>query len=211
MHLETLTENTKKIWNKIQSFEDIQDFYLAGGTALALQIGHRISIDLDFFSDKPIKKTLLKDIEDFFEKPVEVIVKSANELTFIVDEVKITFLHYPFPLMFPLKKDNNINLAEIQEIALMKAYSLGRRQSFKDYVDIYTVVSQNLMTLESIIKSAKDKYKEVFNDRIFLEQLVYINDIENEPIAWIEQSISKEEIRDFFEIKIKEYFNSSSI
>jgi hypothetical protein len=209
MHLETLTENTKKIWNKFQTFEDIQDFYLAGGTALALQIGHRVSVDLDFFSDKPIKKTLLKDIEDFFEKPVEVIVKSKNELTFIVDEVKITFLHYPFPLIFSLEKDNHINLAEIQEITLMKAYSLGRRQSFKDYVDIYTVVFPNLMTIKSIIENSKKKYGEVFNDRIFLEQLVYIDDIENEPIQWIGKSTSKEEIRDFFEIKIKEYFSNS--
>jgi len=80
MHLETLTENTKKIWNKFQTFEDIQDFYLAGGTALALQIGHRVSVDLDFFSDKPIKKTLLKDIEDFFENlNWSVIEKNFSE------------------------------------------------------------------------------------------------------------------------------------
>ena len=102
MRIETLTENTKKIWDKIQNFKNVSDFYLAGGTALALQMGHRISVDLDFFSDKPIKKTLLEDIEDFFEKPVSVMVKSKDELTVMVDEVKITFLYYYFPLIYPL-------------------------------------------------------------------------------------------------------------
>jgi len=207
MHLETLTENTKKVWDKIQNFENIKDFYLAGGSALALQIGHRISIDLDFFSDKPIKTTLLKDLEEFFEKPVGVLVKSKDELTIIIDEVKVTFLYYYFPLIHPLKKDKNIKLADIEEISLMKAYSLGRRQSFKDYVDMYTLVSDSLVTLKSIIENAKIKYGEIFNDRVFMEQLVYVDDIDNEPIQWINKPISKEEIRDFFEIKIKDYFN----
>ena len=172
MHAETLTKNTKKIWNKIKKFEKIKDFYLAGGTALALQIGHRISVDLDFFSDEPIKKTLLQDIEDFFEKPVEVLIKSKNELTIMIDEVKVTFLHYSFPLIYPLK---------------------------------YTVVSKDLITLKLIVENAKNKYEEVFNDRVFLEQLVYIDDIEDEPIQWIDKSVSIEEILDFFEKKIKEY------
>mgnify|MGYP001559797074 CR=1 FL=1 len=209
MYLETLTENTKKVWNQISKFDNLRDFYLAGGTALALQIGHRISVDLDFFSSNPIKKTLLKDIENFFEKPVEVIIKSKNELTISVDKVKITFLHYPFPLIYSLKKENgkNIKLADVQEISLMKAYALGRRQSFKDYVDMYAVVSKNFITLRSIIENSKNKYGEVFNDRVFLEQLVYTDDIENEPIRWLDKAISKEEIRFFFEIKIKEYFN----
>ena len=208
MRIETLTENTKKIWDKIQNFKNVSDFYLAGGTALALQMGHRISVDLDFFSDKPIKKTLLEDIEDFFEKPVSVMVKSKDELTVMVDEVKITFLYYYFPLIYPLKKDNNIKLADVQEIALMKSYSLGRRQSFKDYVDMYTIVSKNIIDLQSIIEGAKKKYGEIFNDRVFLEQLVYIKDIENEPIQWIDNSVSKKEIQDFFEVKIKEYLNN---
>jgi hypothetical protein len=205
MHAETLTKNTKKIWNKIKKFEKIKDFYLAGGTALALQIGHRISVDLDFFSDEPIKKTLLQDIEDFFEKPVEVLIKSKNELTIMIDEVKVTFLHYSFPLIYPLKKDDSIKIADIKEISLMKAYTLGRRQSFKDYVDLYTVVSKDLITLKLIVENAKNKYEEVFNDRVFLEQLVYIDDIEDEPIQWIDKSVSIEEILDFFEKKIKEY------
>lgn len=209
MRFETLTENIKKVWDKIRKFKSLKDFYLSGGTALALQIGHRISIDLDFFSDNPIKKTLLKDIENFFDKPVEVIVKNNNELTIIIDEVKITFLHYPFSLIYPIRKENdeNIKLADIQEISLMKAYALGRRQSFKDYVDMYILVSRNLTTLKSIIENSKKKYGEIFNDRVFLEQLVYIGDIDNEPILWINKPISKEEIRVFFEQKIKEYFS----
>jgi hypothetical protein len=123
----------------------------------------------------------------------------------MIDEVKVTFLHYSFPLIYPLKKDDSIKIADIKEISLMKAYTLGRRQSFKDYVDLYTVVSKDLITLKLIVENAKNKYEEVFNDRVFLEQLVYIDDIEDEPIQWIDKSVSIEEILDFFEKKIKEY------
>lgn len=207
MHLEVLTNNAKRVFDKILKFQNLKDvFYLAGGTALALQIGHRISVDLDFFSDKPIKKTLLKDIEDFFGQTAQVIVKSQNELTVIIDGVKVTFLHYYFPLIYPLENKNPVALASIKEIALMKAYALGRRQSLKDYVDLYTIISTDITTLDSIMENSKTKFGEVFNDRVFLEQLVYIDDIENEPIQWINKPVSKEEIQDFFEIKIKEYF-----
>ncbi len=209
MHLEVLTDNTKKVFDKISKFQNLKDaFYLAGGTALALQLGHRISVDLDFFSDEHIKKTFLSDIEDFFGQTAQVIAKSQNELTIIINEVKITFLHYPFALIYPLENKNEIILADLKEIALMKAYAIGRRQSLKDYIDLYTIVSRNLMTLGSIVENSKNKYGEVFNDRVFLEQLVYIKDIDDEPIQWIDKSVSKEEIRSFFEAEVKVYFNT---
>ena len=91
MHYESLNQETKKVWDRCSFLRD--DFYLAGGTALALQIGHRISVDLDFFSPEPIKKTLVAKIEEKFSS-VSVLVNTKNELTLIAENVKMTFLHY---------------------------------------------------------------------------------------------------------------------
>ena len=136
MHYEVLDEKTRKIFEKFSFLKDI--FYLAGGTALALQLGHRISVDLDFFSDETIKKTLLKTIESKIKKVDTILVNNKKELTLQIDSVKITFLHYPFAHKHDFVKSNVVPLASVNEIASMKAYSLGRRVSLKDYIDLYS-------------------------------------------------------------------------
>lgn len=203
MHYESLNQDTKAIWNKCRFLHD--DFYLAGGTALALQIGHRVSIDLDFFSNNPIKKTLIAKIEELLG-PVSVLVSTKNELTLTVGSVKITFLHYPFILKYKTIDNNIVPLASVLDIASMKAYTLGRRNSFKDYVDLYFIVSKAYTDLSAIIKDAAQKYGDAFNDRLFCEQLNSPEDLDDETIMWLEKEQSKKNIQIFFQPKIKELF-----
>ena len=99
IYLQTLQKDTALLWNISDLFPS--QFYLAGGTSIALQIGHRISIDLDFFSPTPIKKTLLNEIETITKSTAKVLVNTSNELTCIIQNVKVTFLYYPFDLKYP--------------------------------------------------------------------------------------------------------------
>lgn len=189
MHLEVLTPKARELYPLLRNFDG---FYLAGGTALALQIGHRVSVDFDLFSASPIKKTLLKKVEEIFShNQIKILVNNSSELSLLVDEVKITFLHYPFPLLKPLKNELGLSLTNIEEIGAMKAYTIGRRGSWKDYVDLYFLLKGGYSNLNSIISLAKEKYSEVFNDRLFLEQLIYLDDIEEEDIIFIGHSITK--------------------
>ena len=177
LHKELLTENANRQFKKLINFYD--EFYLAGGTALALQIGHRVSLDLDFFSEKKIKKTLLSTIEKIFSgAPIVVLLDNSRELTLLVDEVKYTFLHYPFPVLEPLIITNDIKLLSVKEILATKAYSIGRRGSFKDYIDLYIGLKQGYANLAEIIALACKKYSDTFNDRLFLEQLLFLDDVE---------------------------------
>ncbi len=201
MHQEALNDNTKAIWEKCGF---LSDGYLAGGTALAFQIGHRQSIDLDFFFAAPIQKTLLDVIEQKFGGVIVPSVKTADELTVLISGVKTTFLHYPFPLLDTTVPSGVVPLASIRDIASMKAYALGRRQSLKDYVDLYVILLKKLTPLGVIIEDAKQKYGEAFNDRLFLEQLLYTDDLEEEPILWLTGSVSKEGMREFFENLVRE-------
>jgi len=196
MHPEALNDKTSAVWKKC-GFLDA-DFYLAGGTALALQIGHRRSVDLDFFNDQPIKKTLLPKLEERFAVALSPTVRSTSELTVFIQEVKTTFLHYPFPLLEEMVKGGIVRMASIRDIASMKAYTLGRRGTLKDYVDLYAIFSKNLVSLPTVIADANSKYGDAFNDRLFCEQLLYTDDIENEAIEWIERPVSIEEIKKYF-------------
>jgi hypothetical protein len=202
MYYESLNQKTKKIWDRCAFLHN--DFYLAGGTALALQIGHRISVDLDFFSFNPIKKTLLTKVEAELGN-ASVLVNTKNELTLLVSEIKISFIHYPFPLKEKAVGTNMVPLASILDIASMKAYTMGRRRSFKDYVDLYYIISKNITSLDIIISNTKEIYKEGFNDRLFCEQLISPEDLNDEAIIWLSEKQSKSNMQSFLKERVKEF------
>ena len=201
MHTKAITQKDKTIFEKIQT---IKGFYLAGGTGLALQIGHRISVDFDLFSNQVIRKNFLYQIEKLFiGNNIEVSVNNSNELTLFINGVKVTFLYYPFPVLQPFVKYNSLPLLSIEEIAATKAYTIGRRGSFKDYVDMYFVLKDNYSTLGNITKLAERKYEEAFNARLFFEQLVYWEDVEAAEIVFLKTKVTRAHLENFFEKTIK--------
>lgn len=196
MHYEVLDDKTKKLFEKFFFLE--KTFYLAGGTALALQIGHRMSMDLDFFSDEPIKKNLLKKLELEIVPVDSVLVNNSNELTVFINSIKVTFLYYPFIHKHKSVKTGIVPLASIYELASMKAYTLGRRASLKDYVDLYYIFSSGVAGLTSVISDAISVYGDAFNDRLFCEQLLSPEEADNEAIVWLLKGVSKPEMKEFF-------------
>ena len=109
-----------------------------------------------------------------------------------------------------LNQETNITpRASILDIASMKAYTIGRRRSFKDYVDIYFILSREYVTLSVLISDAKEKYGHVFNDRLFCEQLTSPEDIDDENIFWLEKEQSKEDMQVFFQKKVKGFLEKT--
>ena len=201
MHLETITSKQKEIFEKLDKFSD---FYLAGGTALALQIGHRISVDFDLFSKKDITVQLLNKIKRvFIGSKVEVIRDSSEQLSVIIDNIKLDFVKYPFSLFSELIEYQGINITKIEEIAAMKAYALGRRPILKDYVDLYYILKEKYVILEEIIKLSQKKYKGEFNPRLFLEQLIYLEDVGDMQINFLKKAVGKQEMEKFFRDEVK--------
>jgi len=204
LRTEALTQESKELFPLLFHFRE--SFYLAGGTALALQIAHRISVDFDLFSKDPIKKTLLEKFETIYApRPVEILVNNSRELTVLVAGVKHTFLHYPFPLVLPFERNEVIDILSSKEILATKAYTIGRRGSFKDYVDLYTGLREGISTLQEVINLSSMKYKEAFSDRLFLEQLLYLDDVVEDTVIMLHrENLTKQLITDFFSEKIAE-------
>ena len=174
---------------------------------MALLLGHRISVDFDLFSDNPIKKTLLGKVEGVFEKfPRQIILNNSSELTIMLGNKKITFFHYTFKKVLSLETGEPIEILSAKEILTTKAYSIGRRGVYKDYVDLYVGLKENIVSLSEIIKLAGEKYgTNFFNDRLFLEQLLYLDDIEEVEIIMKDRiRPTKKELLDFFAEKISE-------
>lgn len=198
LHTEAFTKEAKKLFPGLSSFKE--DFYLAGGTALALQLGHRVSVDFDLFSPDPIKKTLLTKVEALYEGiPVELFVNNSRELTLLIQGIKHTFLHYPFPVILPFEKNNTIPFLSAKEILATKAYTIGRRRAFKDYIDLYAGISNKVSSLQEIIDLAREKYIDAFNDRLFLEQTVYLDDVTEDAVIMLGRPVpTKQELVHFF-------------
>lgn len=201
MHPEALKEQSKPIFSQLKQFPE---FYLAGGTALALQIGHRVSVDFDLFSDYEIEKALLSRVKKAYpSSAVNMSVNNPDELTLFIANTKVTFLYYPFPTLFDAIVYEGIKLLSVKELAATKAYTIGRRGSYKDYIDLYFVFSEKHATLDEVVELAKRKYGDEFNARLFLEQLIYLVDIEDMAIEFLRGSSF-----DFDKVKLENFFAS---
>lgn len=175
MHKEILNARQKEILPLIKAFN--RDFYLAGGTALALQIGHRESIDFDLFSPKEFFNLKPRNrIARAGFKIEKVLIDEQDQFTVVVDEVKITFLFYPFEIGATDMGDD-LKAPSILTLAAMKAYTVSRRAKWKDYVDLYWVMKK-YFSLKEIINEAERIFGNEFNEKIFRESLTYFEDID---------------------------------
>ncbi len=178
---------------------------LGGGTALALQLGHRQSYDFDIFYSSEIKKTQLDALRKIFGRRLtSVLVDTANELTVSIDgEIKITLLHYPFKPLFALvRPERSIPMLSVRDGAANKAYTIGRRGVWRDYVDMFFVLRDHL-SISTVIADAIKKFEGVFSEKLFLEQLVYFKDITSFQIEFVGKKISSEHIKKFFMTTVK--------
>jgi len=204
MHKETLSENTRIVLDKIAPIAT--PFYLAGGTALALLLGHRISIDLDFFSENAFSvSSLVLQLNTLGNLKIED--QSENTFNGSLDGVKISFFYYPYPLLFPTKKYNNVALADERDIVAMKIQAISDRGSKKDFVDLFVLLKK--YSLNDILKFFNKKYEKFNYNRLhILKSLSYFYDADTNaklvyihPISWIE-------VKKFIENVVDQYLKS---
>lgn len=183
LHQEILSKDQKKLLPLIRMFYD--KFYLAGGTAIALQLGHRRSIDFDLFTSGKVEQRKIRSLIVKNHRIDRVIVDDQNEYTLIVDGVKLTFLHYPFKIKLSRRLEDYIRMPDLATLSAMKAYALSRRAKWKDYIDLYWVMEKHCGIME-IIKRAGTIFKTEFNEKNFRQQLAYFKDIDyTEEVDWL--------------------------
>lgn len=203
IYLELLDKQKRNIFNKLSSFG--KKGYLAGGTALALQLKHRISEDFDIFVNGIIDNKLHLEIKKIFGK-VRYYVNTSDQVSFETKEkVKITFLWYYFKTLNSLITTDSLSLASIEDIATDKAHTIGRRAVWRDYVDIFYLLKEKIINIEKIIYLAKKKFGHEFVEIQFLEQLRYFDDLKTIPIVFINNKYSEREIKLFLTQSVETY------
>jgi len=174
MHDEVLDIKQNNLLTLISKFSP--QFGLVGGTAIALHLGHRRSIDFDLFTLMDFNNEDIRNIVRQEYEIQNILVDNPSELTMIVDGVKITFSKYPFSIEFDLSFKNLIELPNLTTLGAMKAFALGRRAKWKDYVDLYFILKK--MDIKGVLDKAKELFLGEFNEKLFREQLSYFEDID---------------------------------
>ena len=199
MHKEILSEKQKELLPLIRQFS--REYYLAEGTAVALHIGHRRSIDFDLFKFSSLNHKKNIDRIAGLRLPYEVTWRETGQMNVTVGDVKVTYLEYPF-LILPKKKfDNIIKIPDLIDLAAMKAYALGRRSKWKDYVDLYFIL-KDYYSISQISARASEIFVQLFSEKLFRTQLNYFKDIDySEQVEYIGTPVPEDVIRTFLNEK----------
>ena len=196
MHIEILSREQADLLSFIKKYT--KKYYLVGGTALALHMGHRKSIDYDLFTDGEVKTLTIK--KNVFASRFEsrLIVKKEDQIHFLMNGVKVTFFQFPFKVPASMYYEKYFRIPDLVTLAAMKAFALGGRGKWKDYVDLYYLIKFHLSTKE-ICDRAKELFKDVFNPALFYKQLCYFSDISfEEQIEFMPGfEVSEEEVKQF--------------
>lgn len=193
MHLEILTKEQEELLPLVKMFSS--EFGLVGGTAIALQLGHRESIDFNLFKNGNINiLKIRKRVSEVFHIE-NVRVEEPEEYTITVNGVRLTFLNYPFNIKYTEKLEHTIKIPDILTLGAMKAFALGKRAKWKDYVDLYFIFRKH--SLEEVTQKSAQIFGNEFNGKLFREQLSYYEDIDyTEQIVFMpKSSVSNEEIK----------------
>jgi hypothetical protein len=202
MHKEILSDNQILLLPLVREFK--RDYYLVGGTAVALHIGHRRSIDFDLFTSGPVRPRSILSRISAYGFPVTVTRRMTEQLNVTVHEVKITFFQYPFKPEVSLEFENYARMPGLLDLASMKAYALGRRSKWKDYVDLFFII-KHFYSIEQISSRACLIFDQLFSEKLFRAQLAYFEDIDySESIDYRVPGVPVEEIKNFLVDKATE-------
>lgn len=203
-----LTEAQQSALGLLSRLTEVRRFYLAGGTGLALHLGHRRSRDFDFFSAREFSpQDLLSVIRVAGE--IQVLQEAAGTLTVRIASIPTSFFHYDYPLLLPLHGSPwDIHLADPADIATMKLWAIAGRGSRKDFVDLHAYVRAR-EGLEGVFERFRQKYRGITVDPYHLTRsLSYFDDAEAEPMPDMLHAVSWDEIKRFFQAEAVRLFRA---
>ena len=199
MHEKVLPRGSRELLAKLESLTapELEGWTLAGGTGLALQLGHRVSIGFDFFrTDGFSPDTLFHCLQKV--GTLELLQEEDHLLTAIVADVKVSFFTVADGFLFPTVPYSFFDIASQRDIALMKLAAISGRGSRKDFVDLYTILRGDL-SLEECFCWLPDKYGDGrFNTYHILKSLTYFDDADREPMPQMLEPFDWEKSKAYF-------------
>lgn len=197
-----ITERTKNSLALLGKEKILEKCYMAGGTALALQIGHRLSFDLDFFTPVEFdRKKVIQKMEPF---GLEVDREDWGTILGKLKDIKFSLFYYKYPLIDQTIDYLGINLASLQDTAVMKIDAIGSRGSKRDFTDLYFIVKK-IGDLQLLLNLYDKKYQKLEANKFhILKSLEYFDDADkDEDPKMLVSDYSWEEVKRFLREEIR--------
>jgi len=204
LYKETVESTTLELLNSLQSQPYLKGFYLVGGTALALRIGHRKSVDLDLFSNFSFDVVqLLENLTADYN--FNLFFSANNTIKGSIDSIKVDLLSHRYPLIAELVVEEKIEMLSLQDIIAMKLNAISTSgQRVKDFIDIFYLLRK--FSIEQMIGYYKEKYTQ-YNEVSVLKSLVYFDDVDfnDWPEITTEPRLKWQVVKDELEKSVKKY------
>lgn len=189
-----LSPAQQRLWAKLSGAKWLDSFYLAGGTALALQLNHRESVDFDFFSASEFNNTFIQKKLSELGK-LEILSTLPGTINGILASVKISFFHYPYETLSPPQDFDGLPIASLSDIACMKLIAVSQRGTKKDFIDVYELI-QSGMNLSAQFDALERKFSKVaYNKLSILKSLTYFADAESDMMPKMHKSYGWEDVK----------------
>lgn len=206
METKAISPETKSNLELLSKLDLLKQFYLAGGTACAIYFGHRISYDLDFFSEEQFDS---RNIENTLREFGNLEVDRMEKDTFLgaLNKIKISFFTYRYPLIDKKVSFLNIDLVSKKDLAAMKIDALQSRGTKRDFIDLYIILTTEKWTIIQALLFFQNKYQKAnYNLGHIVKSLVYFDDADsgNEKLVMLED-IDWQKVKQFFVDEIKQY------
>jgi len=199
-HRETITPATEDILRALRDRTVLEGAYLAGGTGLALRFGHRRSVDLDFFLKEPFSEdALLQCIQPM--PGVVVVARAPQTLHLTVQGVRVSFLGYAYPLLFPPAPFFDVPVADPRDIACMKITAIASRGTKRDFIDLYAACDR--FGLASLLDLFAKKFIGTGYSKLhILKSLTYFADAEKDPLPHMLVPVDWRDVKKFFQLEV---------
>lgn len=202
---QTLPPHSTKILPKLIFLKE-KGFILGGGTAIALHLGHRISVDFDFFTADEFKPDFLAQEISTKISPLKIINQDKNTLEgFLKEKIRLHLMTYPYPLLKKPIIENGLAILQLEDLAAIKLSTISSRGSKKDFIDLYEIMKSQNWPIDQIFQFFAQKYQGVeYSHYHLLRSLVYFAEAESEPMPRMIKTISWSQVKKHFELIAKE-------
>ena len=205
LFLDVLDKSRRELWNELRVLSK-NGGVLAGGTAIALQIEHRVSEDFDVFVPGEISAAVRRKAYELIHGLERVPIDNNDQLTLLSRTgLKLTLVNYPYRPLHKLIKTESLFMFDLRDLASNKAYTIGRRGTWRDYVDLYFLLKEKRATLKQMITEAESRFGPEFDLRRFLDQLTYTKDLGDFNIQFVRDVVTPIKISKFFTDQVKEF------
>jgi hypothetical protein len=201
MFLDTLDPPTRLVFQQLGREPAVSSFFLAGWSPLALHLGHRISLDLDFFS---LREYSMPELLARLQSLGRLSTESQSPDTFVgeFNSVKLSFFTYPYPLLGELVSYEGVEIASLLDIGLMKIAAIGQRGRKRDFVDLY-FLCQDELTLGGLLRDVPGKFPNIeYPSYHLLRALTYFDDAEDDQMPKMLKPVDWKVVRQFFSAQV---------